>query len=281
MMPVPYFVKQPCLLMLSLRSLPSVLAVCKLWRVSPLAAASTVVHSPSSPLACITLHCIALHRTARPCPALPCSVMVGHPDIVHGGAAAFAFDETFGILFGELSSYSCRVLMHSPCTCGTSSSSGMTFEVGVASQLYSCPFLLYCVAITVVLLPVVLGSESQVLDIGLLFLPTPPLSAHARVLLSALFTCSFSITQLGSWLHSKPDDQLPSGMGDARFPQFLPIDAALTGRHAHCCAVKMATVSCVVEADLFLVPPLCRCSRCVRPQQPACVHPWTGGTAER
>jgi len=28
--------------------------------------------------------------------------MVGHPTVVHGGAAAFAFDETFGILFASL-----------------------------------------------------------------------------------------------------------------------------------------------------------------------------------
>ncbi|CAI5973999.1 unnamed protein product [Closterium sp. NIES-64] len=27
-------------------------------------------------------------------------VMVGHPQVVHGGATAFAFDETFGVLFG-------------------------------------------------------------------------------------------------------------------------------------------------------------------------------------
>ncbi|GJP51873.1 hypothetical protein CLOM_g11000 [Closterium sp. NIES-68] len=29
-------------------------------------------------------------------------VMVGHPEVVHGGATAFAFDETFGVLFAML-----------------------------------------------------------------------------------------------------------------------------------------------------------------------------------
>ncbi|GJP30178.1 hypothetical protein CLOM_g22946 [Closterium sp. NIES-68] len=31
-----------------------------------------------------------------------CRLMVGHPEIVHGGATAFAFDETFGLLFATL-----------------------------------------------------------------------------------------------------------------------------------------------------------------------------------
>lgn len=31
-----------------------------------------------------------------------CSLLVGHPEIVHGGASAFAFDESFGVLFAML-----------------------------------------------------------------------------------------------------------------------------------------------------------------------------------
>ncbi|CAI6005630.1 unnamed protein product [Closterium sp. NIES-65] len=41
-------------------------------------------------------------RNALHCTWCFSQVMVGHPQVVHGGATAFAFDETFGVLFAML-----------------------------------------------------------------------------------------------------------------------------------------------------------------------------------